>query len=111
MGDFLKPNVENNRHPTIIVNIYIYDRAPDITEAWQRHLTGAIAILHFIPAAALSQIEAVVVSERHALPTYLSCRFRMNEINSSCHITPFQLLCFPIVNFFLISALLINLIF
>lgn len=56
MGDFLKPNVENNRHPTIIVNIYIYDRAPDITEAWQRHLTGAIAILHFIPAVALSQV-------------------------------------------------------
>lgn len=56
MGDFLKPNVENNRHPTIIVNIYMYDRAPDITEAWQRHLTGAIAILHFIPAAALSQV-------------------------------------------------------
>lgn len=49
MGDFLKPNVENNCQ-------YMYDRAPEITEAWQRHLTGAIAILHFIPAAALSQV-------------------------------------------------------
>lgn len=72
---------------------YMYDRAPDITEAWQRHLTGAIAILHFIPAAALSQVwpnRGCGVSERHALPTYLSCRFRMNEINYTFSITVFS---------------------
>lgn len=37
------------------------------------------------------QIEAVVVSERHALPTYLSCRFRMNEINLFCHFNTFSI--------------------